>query len=182
MQNSANRLMDLIDSLLHYSRAEQTRVSVRRESFDLSVTAREIVEELRPTAGQKGLELSLRTNGHAPRITSDIHLVRLILVYLIANAVKFTERGQVEVSIERIDGNVKLAVRDTGPGIAPEDPARIFEPFQQLEALPNKHLPGIGLGLALVRHMTTALGGSVDLESEIGSGCRFIVTLPAGEA
>jgi signal transduction histidine kinase len=94
------------------------------------------------------------------------------------NAVKFTEHGQVELVLSAASGVHTLAVCDTGRGIASEHHARVFGVFEQLEQSRQKHTPGVGLGLALVKAMTTALGGSVTLESELGRGSVFTVRLP----
>jgi signal transduction histidine kinase len=95
------------------------------------------------------------------------------------NAIKFTDAGVVEVSLSHAAGAHRLAVRDSGPGIAPEHQARIFEPFEQLEAMKKKHLPGVGLGLSLVKEMADALAGRIELESRVGSGSTFTVVLPS---
>ncbi len=94
------------------------------------------------------------------------------------NAIKYTERGSVEVALSKNNGTHRLAVTDTGPGIKPEHRGLIFEPFEQLEPLRRKHTPGVGLGLALVREMTGALGGRIELSSEVGVGSTFAVDLP----
>jgi len=80
--------------------------------------------------------------------------------------------------MEHADGAHRLAVRDTGPGISPEQQTIIFEPFEQLEPIRQKHVPGVGLGLALVREMAGALGGRIELTSQVGAGSTFAVVLP----
>jgi signal transduction histidine kinase len=111
---------------------------------------------------------------------TDPRHVRLILVNLVANAIKFTERGEVVISVGRGEGRgFRIAVRDTGPGIPPDALEQIFEPFAQLESFLHKHTPGVGLGLALVREMVEALGGRIAVQSEMGVGSTFTVTLPA---
>jgi signal transduction histidine kinase len=101
---------------------------------------------------------------------------------LVGNAIKFTERGGVRVAVTAREQALRIEVSDTGPGIPLEERTRIFEPFEQLEQVSSKHTPGIGLGLALVREMMRALGGSIELRSEIGVGSTFIVILPSIEA
>jgi signal transduction histidine kinase len=89
---------------------------------------------------------------------------------------RFTERGEVAVSVGRGDGEgFRIVVQDTGPGIPPEAQERIFEPFAQLEPFLHKHTPGVGLGLALVREMVEALGGGIEVRSEVGAGSTFTV-------
>jgi signal transduction histidine kinase len=112
----------------------------------------------------------------------DPRLVRLVLTNLVANAIKFTEWGRIDVSVGKKNDTVCFAVRDTGPGTPPEDRARIFKPFEQLERLESKHLQGFGLGLALVKEMVAVLNGEIELFSQVGEGSTFVVSLPfAGE-
>jgi two-component system, sensor histidine kinase len=103
----------------------------------------------------------------------------LVLTNLVSNAIKFTERGRIDVFVERATEMVRFTVQDTGPGIAREERARIFEPFEQVVRVEWKHLQGFGLGLALVKEMVTALKGQVELRSEVGVGSTFVVSFPA---
>ena len=110
---------------------------------------------------------------------TDRRLLRLVLANLVGNAVKFTERGSVTVSLGHSADTHSFEVSDTGPGIPPEDQRRIFDPFEQLDPIRHKHVPGVGLGLALVQQLVTALGGEITLESQVGRGSAFKVTLPS---
>jgi signal transduction histidine kinase len=175
---SSGRLQEMIDMLLEYIAARAGRLVRRVEAIDLPALAAAAVEDLQPQAEQKGLELRLdAAEGLAP-LWSDAGLVRLVLVNLAGNAIKYTERGRVEVRLSYGDGRHRLAVRDTGPGIPVEQQALVFEPFTQLEPLRYKHKPGIGLGLALVREVVRALQGEIDLTSRVGEGTTFTVQLP----
>jgi signal transduction histidine kinase len=171
------RLQELIEGLLTYARIESDRLTTAPQRFDLREVARACVDEVRLMAREKGIDVRLAPSAEI-EITTDPTLLHLILVNLLSNAVKFTEKGQVEVSIARTNGTSKVVVRDTGPGIRPEDRARIFEPFEQVAHVREKHLAGVGLGLAIVRDVAHALGGNVDLESELGRGSTFTVVLP----
>ncbi|HSO36017.1 MAG TPA: ATP-binding protein, partial [Labilithrix sp.] len=113
------------------------------------------------------------------RVDSDPQLVRLVIVNLVSNAVKFTERGCVTVTVLNAGDRRVLRVADTGPGIAGEEQKRIFEPFQQLAPTKHKHLPGVGLGLSLVRQIVDNLEATITVESEIGKGSTFELSLPA---
>lgn len=176
---STDRLQDLIESLLEYARSESGRLTVQVAPFDLAVLVTEVVEEVRPQAEQKGLALNLTfADAHLPPLESDARLVRLILINLVVNAVKFTVRGGIEISLAHVGGQHRITVRDTGVGIRPEHQAIIFEPFSQVESVNDKHKPGFGLGLALVRQMVDALGGQIELHSEVGVGSTFTVYLP----
>jgi signal transduction histidine kinase len=175
---ASRRLLSLIESLLEFARIQSGRLAIRVEPVDLATLAAETVEELQPQAQRKQLTVRLLPAPELPPLQSDPRLVRLILSNLVDNALKYTEHGAVEVSLGHADGAHRLAVRDTGPGIPPERQAIIFEPFEQLEPIRQKHTPGVGLGLSLVKEMAGALGGHVELTSQVGAGSTFSVVLP----
>ncbi len=178
MDSVCSRLAGAIQSLLEHARYESNQLVLERREIDLPALTVEILEELRPQAEQKHLGLELRIQPTLGPLESDPRLLRVVLTNLVSNAVKFTERGQVSVALEGDDEAFQIVVDDTGPGIAEADRLRIFEPFQQLEPLFHKHLPGIGLGLALAREMCEAIGGTVTVSSSASGGARFVVRLP----
>jgi PAS domain S-box-containing protein len=175
------RMAELVESFLQYSRL-QGRIILKSELVDLNALAAEVVEELRPQAQRRGLRLVLSTAGALQRIESDQRFLRLILVNLIGNAIKFSEHGAVEVTVVARDGEHRISVRDRGPGIAPADQIRIFEPFERGESISHKHIPGVGLGLALVKRMSEAMGARIELESKLGAGSTFTLTFPGSES
>jgi signal transduction histidine kinase len=177
IQASWRRLSQMVEGLLEHSRLRSGRLALTPETFAAPELAREVVAELEPQAAQKGLALELVAQDGVT-FTSDPRIIRIVLANLVANAVKFTERGRVEVAVRRGTGTLELSVSDTGPGIPEADRGRIFEPFEQVEDSRRKHLPGVGLGLALVKQLTEALGGTVELSSQVGVGSRFTVKLP----
>jgi signal transduction histidine kinase len=179
MGASMSRITTLIDSLLEYARSDSGRLSLSVRPFWVADVVRDAIDELRPSAERKGIELRFIESEFLPQLRSDARLVRLILSNLMANAVKFTERGVVEVILRPgSDGEQVLAVRDTGPGIRAEDRDGLFEPFSQPDSTRALQQSGVGLGLALVRAMVSALGGRVWLESEVGRGSTFSVAIP----
>jgi signal transduction histidine kinase len=179
MHATTRRLVDLIVSLLDYAAIESNRLETHVETFDPRALAEEIQQDLEPQTRLKGLELRFVLADDLPPLETDRRRLRLVLVNLIVNAVKFTESGAVTVLLEHDAGGHSFEVRDTGPGIPAADRQRIFDPFEQLEPLRHKHAPGVGLGLAVVRQLVTALGGEVTLESEVGRGSAFKVSLPS---
>ena len=179
MSSTAGRLAALVESLLSYVRISSGRLTTNSRSFDLRSVAAAAVDELRAHAEAKGLSLTLVAAPDPGELHSDPDLVRLILANLVGNAIKFTEHGGVEVSVERTEGAHRVRVKDTGPGIPRHEHGRIFEAFEHIEPTRKKHTPGIGLGLALVRQMVGAIEGRVELESDAGQGSTFIVTLPS---
>jgi signal transduction histidine kinase len=179
MQVTARRLADLIVSLLDYAAIESGRLDVTVERFDPRALLDEVQQDMEPQARLKDLDLQLFLPEDVPPLETDRRLLRLVLVNLVANAVKFTERGTVALSLRCAADSHSFEVRDTGPGIPLEDRQRIFEPFEQLEPIRHKHRPGVGIGLTVVRQLVDALGGRIDLESEVGRGSAFRVVLPS---
>jgi signal transduction histidine kinase len=179
LANSTARLTDLVDSLLHHARVQSGKLTTHPERFDLREVADAAVEELRPQAQRKGLTLALEAPSTPLPMNSDPRLLRLALVNLVSNGLKFTDKGSVIVSLEAEgEDEAVIQVRDTGPGIAAAELERVFEPFHQLEPMRHKHLPGVGLGLSLVREIVENLGGVVELKSEIDQGSAFIIRVP----
>jgi signal transduction histidine kinase len=182
IHGSTVRLHELIESLLEYARIEGGRLRVEVEPFDARLLCEGVLEELSPQAEQKGITLRLAPHpGAPPPLASDPRLCRLVIVNLVGNAVKFTHHGEVEVTVTWDAGLHRVRVRDTGPGIPAQDQERIFEPFEQMEPVLNKHTRGIGLGLSIVKEMVEALHGRIELTSEVGAGSTFTVSLPAFE-
>lgn len=180
LTSSVRRLHGLIESILEYTRIESGKLTVAREPVDLGRLCTEVVEDHRERAGDKGLGLTCSLAPELEAVDSDQILLRVVLGHLVGNAIKFTESGQVELAVARRGEHMVVSVRDTGPGIDAAARGRIFDPFTQLEEARNKHLPGIGLGLTLVRDIAAALGATIELSSEVGSGSTFRVVLPAG--
>lgn len=176
---TAVRLTDLVDSILYYARIQSGRLVTSVEPFDLAALATAVAEEQRALAERKGLVLDISGARDAIFIENDPKLLRLVIVNLVSNAVKFTERGQITVAVESLGNRRILRVTDSGSGIPAAELKRIFEPFQNVEATRHKHLPGIGLGLSLARQIVDNLGGEITVRSEPDLGSTFTVSLPA---
>lgn len=180
ISRSAQRLLDLVNTVLEYARIESGRFEARVKRFSLTKVLEEAVDEYQSHATQKGIRLSLSlTDGDIPDLASDPQVVRLIAVNLVGNGVKHTEEGSVEVGAAVVEGAHTLWVKDTGPGIPREHQMEVFEPFQRFEDIRQLQGAGSGLGLAIVRDMVRAVGGDISLESDVGKGALFRVTLPA---
>jgi len=179
MSAAVARLTTVIESLLQHALIESGSLATQIESFDVRLIAAEVFDELRPYAEEKGIELRHTTAAALPSLRSDPVLVRLILLNLVGNAIKFTERGAVEISIEGTVDSCRIAVKDSGAGIPADDRVRIFKPFAKAVGPDVKFTPGMGLGLALVQQVASALRGHVELDSEVGRGSTFTVTLPS---
>ncbi len=178
LMGASRRLGALVEALLEHSRVTSGRIALRRETVNLGDLVKDVVEELRPQAEAKRLGVSVAVPRDLPATVTDPRFVRVIVANLVGNAVKFTEAGGVEVSLSAGEDGQRISVKDTGPGIPEVDFARIFEPFEQRDPVHMKHLPGVGLGLALVREIGAALGARVELRSAVGAGSTFTVVLP----
>ncbi len=180
IKQSGELLLDLITEILDYSRLEAGRVVLESAPFDPEATMQDVAELLSPKAFDKGLELAVSVRGDVPaRVVGDDGRLRQILFNLAGNAVKFTESGGVVIELApRPNGRLRFNVRDTGPGVAPEKQALIFEEFAQADAGVARRHGGAGLGLAIVRKLALAMGGDVGLVSRPGFGASFWVELP----
>lgn len=181
LTTALHRLSQLVSSVLEYSRVESGRLTVHPERFDAAKLVAEVCADFQRDAKRRGLELACGSDGDVPPLVSDPGLLRIAVHNLLDNAVKYTERGRVSARVSAEDGHQRIEIVDTGLGIMPEFQQRVFEPFEVVEDIDHKHIPGIGLGLALVREIAAALGGQVSLASAPGKGSTFGLTLPCLE-
>jgi PAS domain S-box-containing protein len=175
---SAWHLVELIDEILSFSRAEAGKEQVRLQVTDAADVVGSVVSLLEPEASRRGVRL----NGHVPtpaRVITDPGKLRQIVMNLVGNAVKFTDQGEVTVLLETSDGgSVTIRVHDTGPGIPQDQLEHIFEPFTQCDQEHTREKGGAGLGLAVSRRLARLLGGDVHVESVPGRGSTFSLTIP----
>jgi signal transduction histidine kinase len=176
---AGDHLLHLIEGILRYSALEAGGTSPQIQDVraaDVVEQARQNVEHL---ARLKGLPITARANG-APTVRADETMLRQILINLLHNAIKYTDRGQITVVTEAQDGQVLFAVADTGPGIRPEDAHEVFEPFRRAGHPTRREIDGIGLGLAVVKRYVELQGGRIWFEGRPEGGTRFLFTLPKG--
>ena len=182
VKSSAEALLSLINDILDFSKIEAGRIELDPIEFLLRDAISDTLNPLALRASSKGLELAYDVHGNVPdALIGDVYRLRQILVNLVGNAIKFTDRGEVVVSVglaERTADELLLEVRvrDTGIGIKPEAAARLFTPFEQAEASTTRKYGGTGLGLAISRQLVGLMGGEIRLESEPGAGSTFIFT------
>ena len=178
---SGNHLLSLIDDILDLSKVEAGQVELEVAPFSLTEALERGVVMVRERATEDGVEVTLATDADADIVTGDERRIRQVIFNLLSNAVKFTPAdGSVDVRSAQVNGEVRVSVADTGPGIAAEDQERIFEEFQQTE-VGVRQREGTGLGLALSKRLVELHGGRIWVESEPGHGSTFVFTLPAGE-
>ncbi len=177
VRSSASALLALIDDLLDHAALEAGRLAVAERGYSLHALVQEVCELLGPRAEEKSLALAGFVARKVPaEIVGDPARVRQVLLNLVGNAVKFTGSGGILVEARPAAGRLEIAVRDTGPGIAPSDQARIFTEFERADG--SQGISGSGLGLAISRRLVEAMGGTLGLESRRGRGSVFTVSLP----
>ncbi len=179
VKGSSEHLLALITDIIDLSKIEAGMITVYNEEFDLSDLTREVVRSLGPAAERKGVDLLHEGPRRLP-VVSDRRRVRQVLVNLLGNAVKFTERGSVTVSLEELEGSARVSVADTGPGMRPEDLPKLFQQFSQITTADIPKHEGTGLGLYLSKKLVALLGGQIRAESEYGKGSVFSFTIPVG--
>jgi signal transduction histidine kinase len=174
----ADRLLAVIDQILLFARSSSGRDEIHYGRMSLAELVGGVADVVRPLALEAGLELILRPPERRLQVTTDAAMVRHILLHLLTNAIKFTERGSVTLEADVRADDVLLRVSDTGRGIPSEKLGRIFEPFSQAEAPYTRSVGGVGIGLNLVETLVRRLGGELDVDSEPGLGSTFTVRLP----
>ncbi|MBW4497967.1 MAG: PAS domain S-box protein [Oscillatoria princeps RMCB-10] len=196
VRTSGEALLTIINDILDFSKIESGKLDLEAHPFNLRLCVEECLDLLAPKAAQKGLELAYLIDLQTPEtIVGDVTRLRQILVNLLANAVKFTETGEVVVSVrackmpvgagdgEDTDGSpsweIQFSVRDTGIGIPQERMDRLFKAFSQVDASTTRQYGGTGLGLAISKRLSEMMGGRMWVESEVGKGSTFFFTLEA---
>ena len=177
---NGTHLLHLIDELLDLSRIEAGKLALVPERVALGAVAADVVATLDGQAAEKGLALLLEGHHDDVAVLADPGRTRQVLLNLVGNAVKFTERGGVTVAVRRDDaaGTATVEVRDTGIGIAPERLEAIFGAFEQADGSTTRRFGGTGLGLAISRALARGMGGDVTASSRPGEGSRFALHLP----
>jgi signal transduction histidine kinase len=177
--SSGHHLLSLINDVLDLSKVEAGQIELEVEPFSLREALERGVVMVRERATRDGVHVAFAADPAVDVVEGDERRIKQVIFNLLSNAVKFTPAGgDVEVSAAQVDGEVRVAVADTGPGLASEDHARIFEEFQQAEAGMELR-EGTGLGLALSKRLVELHGGRIWVDSELGRGSTFVFTLPA---
>ncbi|HEY3357398.1 MAG TPA: PAS domain S-box protein [Polyangia bacterium] len=178
VQDSSRHLHALINDVLDLSKIEAGQLTIAQAPFDYRAAATKVCGAMEPLARKKGLALRLTLAPEVGGLVSDQRRVEQVLVNLVANAIKFTERGAVDVTVTVRDGAVVTAVRDTGIGVKPEDQAILFRPFQQVDTGLTRRHEGTGLGLSICRKLLALLGGTIGFTSTFGVGSEFTFAVP----
>src|SRR5688572_8361810 len=182
VQTSARQLLSLINDLLDLAKIESGKVEVHFERVSCQSVIDEVASALSPLAVTKGLTFAVTPAAENFAVQTDRRALSQILINLTNNAIKFTERGRVSLDVARRhaegQARIEISIRDTGTGISPEDKARLFQAFEQIESMSSRRHEGTGLGLYLSQKLAALLGGTITCDSELGQGSTFTVVLP----
>jgi signal transduction histidine kinase/DNA-binding response OmpR family regulator len=179
IRNSSDALLEIINAILDFSKIESSHLTLEHEEFDLCLLVEDLMDSLSPRAYIKGVDFAFIIAPEVPRLLrSDDGRLRQVIVNLVGNAIKFTERGEIILRIDLLEpaeksARLRFAVHDTGIGIAKQDQSRLFTPFTQVDYAANRRFGGTGLGLAISRRLVELMGGTIALESEPGKGSIF---------
>jgi PAS domain S-box-containing protein len=182
IRTSAWHLTQLVDEILTFSRLEAGRESLNFEAADVVSLARDAVSLVSPGAAAKGLGLACELPDSGIAVRTDAGKLRQVLLNLLGNAVKFTEKGGIMLRVAPVDGGVEFTVSDTGIGIPAENIERIFDRFWQADQRPSHNISGAGLGLTVSRTLVELIGGTLSVQSEAGKGSTFSFRIPAVRA
>jgi signal transduction histidine kinase len=171
-------LIELIEGILSFARVEAGKEQVHLSDTTVGEIVEDVSSLIDPLARTRGLTLTVESANPSLRMHTDAGKVRQIVLNLLSNSVKFTPKGEVRLDVHEEAGDVVWKVRDTGVGIAPEEQARIFEPFRQVGDVHTSRAAGTGLGLSVSRQLARLLGGEVTVESALGAGSTFTLRLP----
>lgn len=183
IRTSGDTLLTLINDILDYSKIESGKLDIERAPFQLRECVEDSLDLLASKAAEKNLELICKFDLNTPEtILGDTTRLKQILVNLVGNAIKFTEYGEVEVSVHApLEGHLKFSVRDTGIGIAKDRMHRLFEVFSQVDSSTTRKYGGSGLGLSISKQLTELMGGEMWVESSVGKGSIFSFTIEVPE-
>ncbi|MES2994917.1 MAG: ATP-binding protein [Patescibacteria group bacterium] len=178
IQESTRLMVNSIEDYLNISRIEQGRMKYEKSDFDISDISKRVIEELLPVATKKGLALTLTAN-EPITVNADIGKIKQVLTNLVDNAIKYTEKGSIAVTVEKKEKVARVTITDSGVGIAADEIDKLFSKFTRARAANEVNTTGTGLGLYVAKQLVEGNGGKVWVESDgLGKGSRFVVELP----
>ncbi|MGO9480531.1 MAG: PAS domain S-box protein [Candidatus Kryptoniota bacterium] len=176
---NAKNLLALINDILDLSKIEAGRMTISPEEFDIETVVKDVLTTVEPLVGEKPVKLIGKIEPGIPSLHSDSARIKQIVLNLLSNAAKFTDKGHIKVIAKKVENNfVALAVEDTGAGIPPEYLDVVFEEFRQVDGTNTRKHGGTGLGLAISRKLAQMLGGDLTVRSKVGKGSTFTLTVP----
>ncbi|HUJ26745.1 MAG TPA: ATP-binding protein [Myxococcales bacterium] len=178
IDSNSRHLLSIINDILDISRIEAGKMPLHIEEFELQGLLSELLAEVEPLIQKAKLQTLTEIGDDLPPMVSDRQKVKQVVLNLLTNAIKFTPQGQVKV-VADVDANLfRIRVQDTGIGIAPQDREKVFEDFRQADNSVTREYGGAGLGLAICKRLVNMLGGTIELQSELGRGSTFTVAVP----
>jgi signal transduction histidine kinase len=178
VQHNGKHLLGLINDVLDLSKMDAGQLTLALEAYSMSALVKSTLASTESLARAKGLALECVIADGLPPGWGDERRLAQVLLNIVGNAIKFTDQGKVEIVATAADGKYSVDVRDTGPGIAEADQARIFDEFQQVDVSSTRRKGGTGLGLAIARRIVEMHGGTISVVSKLGAGSTFHVVLP----
>jgi signal transduction histidine kinase len=175
---SGEHLLGLINSLLDLAKIEAGRMEVFAESFRLDEVIHMVISTVEPMLKDGRVRLVREVAPDIPPLNTDRQKLKQIILNLLSNSAKFTEQGEIKLSAWQENGSLKLIVSDTGIGMKKEALDHLFEEFRQAEKSTSSKYGGTGLGLAIVKKFVNLMGGDITVESEVGKGSKFTITMP----
>ncbi len=179
IEKNTDRIIRIIEDLTILSELEEKKLEPEFQEVNLTELSKNILKYFEQSASVKGLKLQFNYSENQLLIKADPFKIEQLLINLIDNAIKYTNEGTVELNINESDDKIIIEVKDTGIGIIKDQQERIFERFYTVDKSRSKKLGGTGLGLSIVKHIVQLHNGEIKVESELGKGTRFIITLPA---
>ena len=179
IQSNARHLLSLINDILDLAKIRSGKIELHRERVELQEEIAEVVRSLHTMAQAKGLDIEIETPGGELFVETDRRSLHQILINLTNNAIKYTERGFVRISVVKRSDAIDIKVIDSGIGIKTEDQERLFAEFEQLDASNTRRFEGAGLGLYLSSRLAELIGASLGVRSELGRGSTFTLSVPA---
>ena len=183
IKQSSEGLLGIINDILNITKIESRKLELVNANYEVSSLFKQVYQMIKQLAEKKGLEFTLQIHDELPRVLcGDEMRVREILINILNNAVKYTQKGSITLQVdilEKADGKVKLrfSIQDTGIGIRDEDRKYLFDSFRRIEEGRNHHIEGSGLGLSIVKGYLDLMGGTIEVESEYGKGSNFIIEI-----
>ena len=178
IKRHTDRLINIVKDLLILSELESSGYLLEKEQVQLTKTLENVIKIFKDRIYKKDIEIKTEVDKNLPAIYGDSLRLEQVFINLIDNAIKYTEHGEISISIKGINQKVEIRFQDTGLGIPQKHLARIFERFYTIDKSRSRRLGGTGLGLSIVKHIIQLHGGSIDVQSTPGSGTTFIILLP----
>lgn len=179
IRRATDKLTRLVGQLFELSKLDARQVEPRPEVFNLCELAHDLIQKFAPLAEQRGIDLTMRPAPHALFVEGDIAMIERAIENLVDNALRYTQpTGRVSLAVQRSGSLARISVSDTGSGIPPEEASNIFDRFYRLDKSRSHDTEGAGLGLAITRKILEAHGGTIEVESTVGKGSTFTISLP----